>query len=649
MVILSMAWVIGCGGGDGGTVVNPGITPYPTTPVPNPTTPNPQEQQIITQVSTIADSALSSISNDPNAFQNAVSQIRSIQGVKNAGVSSDRTLLFAEYEFGGIDTWLNNPLETFPAYMPDPNSSNRNNPIITNEYVDGDKAIIINSLYIDPAMDLRILSLTGFPGLNSGMKGLLESYGYRGINSSNSIDYLSGTTYPFGIRVGEATIEAFKNLDKYSFIFILAHGGVIEKKDGASDDLVLIQTAQIVKNEQEERENYQDDIKNKRIIKSTMKIGLILPVKVWHVTDKFFEHYYLSANKKFPHSIFFAGCCDTLKITKLADTLNKAGVAAYIGWNNPTTKASSTGYALVANMVNGNNLQTAMNLLPYEAKNCPEHNSSLIYYPPSASSIQLKPLSTQRINISLSSPTGNSTNSRVISVSGSILTDDLSSIIGGTLTVNDISTSFTIDSLGNFSQDVGIKSGTNKISLMVWSNKFGGVSKSFTMTGNFSQSDLWTELRWDDDYTDVDLHLLSPGSTLSDLFTSKDCYFKNISTSWGAYLDVDDRNGRGPEHITMPTASSGRYTLVVHYYSDWGKYLKPNAEVFVSSKNGNIIKFGTRLLSNPSSHTTDGNGSNKGDRWQVCYIDFPSGTITPVNTLTTSELEGLRSKSVTKE
>jgi len=82
---------------------------------------------------------------------------------------------------------------------------------------------------------------------------------------------------------------------------------------------------------------------------------------------------------------------------------------------------------------------------------------------------------------------------------------------------------------------------------------------------------LYTQLRWNTNLTDVDLHLLPPNSNISSLWSNNDCFYANKHTSWGAYLDVDDINGYGPEHITIPTTpASGKYTLYVHYYSSHG-------------------------------------------------------------------------------
>ncbi|MEQ8222356.1 MAG: hypothetical protein ABRQ37_08660 [Candidatus Eremiobacterota bacterium] len=639
LLVLSMLYMFGCGGDDG-TVINPGITPYPTTPVPNPSNVTPEYiSQIESQVAPIADSALSSMSSNSNSFQNAANQIKNISGVKEVVYNSNS--LTVEYNYGGIHTWLNNPLPVKPAFLPQssdfPNNIIKSN-ITAEELVGNKKAVIINSLYEDPGMK------NAKEPLNK-MENTLKYVGYDVVRLNGS----------------QVSVEALKNLNQYGVIVLCAHGLEVSLTSGT---LITFQTGQQPLSLSDFISPSLTDLIEQRAILTTVEWG-IEPEReknyknFWSITNKYFDYYYNSSNKSFPNSIFYNGTCQGYKSDVMAKSLKNLGVGTYIGWTETQRWGPWTCDSLFDLMRYGCSLNKAIGFLPKEMTwdQIKDPNTGNIistaylnYYPNTGGTIQLTNTVTPNLDISITSPTINSTSNRVITVSGNVsCTSGLSYVKGGTITVNDISTALSINSSGNFSQNVVIQSGSNKISVYVWSDKFGGVTKSFTITGNFSQSDLWTELRWDDDYTDVDLHLLSPGSTLSNLFSSKDCYFANKSTSWGAYLDVDDRNGRGPEHITIPSASSGRYTLVVHYYSDCGKYITTNAEVFVSTKNGNVIKLGPRLLSNPSSHTTDGHGSNKGDFWKLCYIDFPSGAITTVNTLTTSELEELRGKPITKE
>ena len=151
--------------------------------------------------------------------------------------------------------------------------------------------------------------------------------------------------------------------------------------------------------------------------------------------------------------------------------------------------------------------------------------------------------------------------------------------------------------------------------------------------GNFSPLELWTELRWNTN-TDVDFHLLRPGANFpADFWTTSDCYYSNKTTSWGAFLDVDNVSGRGPEHITIPTVSAqGVYRLFVHYFASRG-VSATSAYVSVSVRNAPNEEFGPLALSRSASRG--------GDVWEVCTITYPVGTVTRVMTKTT--LPGLDS------
>ncbi len=149
---------------------------------------------------------------------------------------------------------------------------------------------------------------------------------------------------------------------------------------------------------------------------------------------------------------------------------------------------------------------------------------------------------------------------------------------------------------------------------------------------NQPTNDLWSQLTWDTGTGDLDLHLLAPGCGLSDLWTTWDCYYGNMSPTWGAQLDLDDVDGYGPEHITMPTAVSGTYLLVVHYYSSTGQNqaggppTPVNCTVRVVTRTGPVA-YGPRRLTF--------SGSRSGDVWSVAQVRFPEGTVTPLNTVQT--------------
>lgn len=82
------------------------------------------------------------------------------------------------------------------------------------------------------------------------------------------------------------------------------------------------------------------------------------------------------------------------------------------------------------------------------------------------------------------------------------------------------------------------------------------------------------EMFWNTARTDMDLHLLNPIAT--SWFNANDCYFSNClrGLMWppggvedDPSLDIDNRDGFGPENINIQTPSPGTYRVGVHAYS----------------------------------------------------------------------------------
>lgn len=114
------------------------------------------------------------------------------------------------------------------------------------------------------------------------------------------------------------------------------------------------------------------------------------------------------------------------------------------------------------------------------------------------------------------------------------------------------------------------------------------------------------KLSWDTDSTDVDSHLLYPGAALWDCVL--DCHYANPAPDWGTqgvwtddpFLDVDDVDGYGPEHINISEPQAGTYKFAVHYFDDswdgqWGVG-DTSATVQVLSYGQVVATFGPQKL-----------------------------------------------------
>lgn len=104
-------------------------------------------------------------------------------------------------------------------------------------------------------------------------------------------------------------------------------------------------------------------------------------------------------------------------------------------------------------------------------------------------------------------------------------------------------------------------------------------------------------LRWDDDFTDVDLHLVRPGGVPFSL--DADCFWASKAPDWGElndqtdnpFLDADDIDGLGPETINLRRTAPGAYQVYVHYYADRGLGpTSPTVEVYAG---GQVLRTAT--------------------------------------------------------
>jgi hypothetical protein len=145
---------------------------------------------------------------------------------------------------------------------------------------------------------------------------------------------------------------------------------------------------------------------------------------------------------------------------------------------------------------------------------------------------------------------------------------------------------------------------------------------------------LTIKVSWDEDLCDVDSHLIVPGGTFFDCDT--DCHFGNPSPDWGVqgdwiddpFLDVDDVDGYGPEHINVSEPQPGTYRFVIHYYKDsyddgWdgaGSSVGTNTTVEVLSYGQVVATFGPEFLDQTNRN------------WDVFDLEWISPSVTPVVT-----------------
>jgi len=135
-------------------------------------------------------------------------------------------------------------------------------------------------------------------------------------------------------------------------------------------------------------------------------------------------------------------------------------------------------------------------------------------------------------------------------------------------------------------------------------------------------------LTWGENPGDLDSHLWIPNG--------EHCCWYNKSVS-GANLDVDDISSYGPETITITDISSGTYTYAVNHYSGTGKITTSGAKVEVYNDSGKIRTYEV----NPNASCGEA-----GWYWTVFELDGSSGTITTINTFSSSSPRSINGKEL---
>jgi hypothetical protein len=435
-------------------------------------------------------------------------------------------------------------------------------------------------------------------------------------------------------RGGEADLSAFRNLDQYGVIYLLTHGGAL------NGQIWLLTGEQIP-------DQFTDMLREKYPALQDKTCAVLycaeyhnsqkIHVPYYAVSDLFFDENYSDEGKKFGNSLFYLGLCHGMDDDfRLPKVLNKHGVGSIVGWNGADYSSSTSGDFLMAGLLSGNSVKyTFENLIPEESlfNNIHDENtgellyvSNLDYYPRPKGGTMYLTEKTGEMSLVFTSHTPNQTvNYRTQIIKG--VCSGFKSDIQGFIRTNDKTALLEFDGNGAFSHPVVLNEGENYIrvvcrGILEDENVLSTVVEDLVLYGDFPELALFTELRWNTNRTDVDLHLVGPGG--------EDCYFANETTAWGGYLDVDDVDGYGPEHITIPELKrEGIYTLYAHYYASNG-FGPSDVWIDVATSSGGVRSFGPHTL------------SDTGDFWQICTIEYPAGTIHYTSLRSSGQDSGMR-------
>lgn len=499
--------------------------------------------------------------------------------------------------------------------------------------------------YTPPKLNLPNIKGNFLNSVNSNSKILLINQAFNDedrISNRDIINRLSDLFSSLGFQVtvkngSQANINLFKNeLKNYFLIYDISHGQYF-------NDLTWLVTGEEVSLFKNIKNFYNDWLQNRISIFNVdeRRNGKKVTVKYYDFSENLIANSY--EQNSFENSLLYFGACESFKSPNrnLASTFVSKGAKVVLGWDESNCIGPSAGELLLTLMCGGMSLHTAYNALPTEMKtqqiditkpscNSGITSSTLRYYPTNASDYKI--VSNSESQLTISSPiNGNTYSSRVVSLAGFLNNANILSwgkadvyMLGQQgLYLN------LITNGSNFSQRVLLRKGTNYIKIVCSGLNSANFpisgSKSISVNANLPSLKIGTELRWNKDFNDLDFHLLPPNYGLNFLWTTTDCYYNNKTPNWGAVLDVDDVDGYGPEHITMQNYQiNGDYRLFVHYYATHNVIDPTEAFVGVYTLEGDWTNFGPITVENAG-------GNNLGDLWEICKINLPSGTITPVN------------------
>jgi uncharacterized protein YfaP (DUF2135 family) len=178
-----------------------------------------------------------------------------------------------------------------------------------------------------------------------------------------------------------------------------------------------------------------------------------------------------------------------------------------------------------------------------------------------SSACPCNPTAPDAIPVAITSPSGTTTDQRVVTVAGTVGASDVTS---ATLTVNNSPQTVAVSG-GGFSSQVVLSSGDNTIKVDVTgpTGRRGCATK--TIKSTTVKTTISVTLTWNLDNADVDLYVTQPDGETS--------WFQNRTTTIGGRLDVDNTQGFGPENYFLSSANGnkvlpGTYKIRVHYYSD---------------------------------------------------------------------------------
>jgi len=208
------------------------------------------------------------------------------------------------------------------------------------------------------------------------------------------------------------------------------------------------------------------------------------------------------------------------------------------------------------------------------------------------------------------------THSMVVEVSGKIKAETrLSETF---LFLNGAPRRIEVSDVGLFSQPVVLIRRSNRIRIEAIDiyDKTDTSEDITVKTVNLAPKDLVVYLVWDQPGVDLDLHIRGPEGEHT-FYAALDPVESSEAIPQGA-LDLDDKNGFGPEVFSMSSATEGLYTVEARYHHSQDN-TPSMAQVAVVLYPAEPARRITRIFG-PREMSADGK-----DEWVVTEIDLPEG------------------------
>lgn len=274
-------------------------------------------------------------------------------------VIAGTTALWVKYRDAGVDIWDVSPPppEIIGTAQVDDWMLE---PVAPVAYPDTASFLIISTIHHDPAFAVEIGALEALHRWLAGVPGM---------------------TVPQMLIGEEATVEAYKDLNRYGIIHLDGHGsaGFLAEPDLFLGPSVAVQTGEPAPPSVLLASRYWGDWIAGRLYRGTIDWGVDRKGKrrVWWVTHRFFSHYY--QGKSFPSSIVHLSACKTLKYDMMAAALTGAGAGVVLGWTDNQGVSARAARALFQRMTCGTDLDTALSQLPDSLRR--HGTAELQYYP----------------------------------------------------------------------------------------------------------------------------------------------------------------------------------------------------------------------------------------------------------------------------